>query len=344
MTLLVGFLVAGTAASLMQVVLLGRLADRIVLTARETLIRRFFRAKLEQVQRFRTGELVTRVTSDTVLLREAATSSLVGLVNGLVSLIGTIALMAFLDWPLLATTLIALAIVGALFAVFVPPGAPVLALRGVTARYRGSEGLAIDGLTLEIPRSGHVALVGPSGAGKTTVLSLLLRFIEPTAGRLELDGAPFAELSIDDVRSRIAYVEQDAPIALGTIRENVLFRVDTAALELGARYSGAHDPGARGLDDEAWQALAAVLLDEATAQLDGVTEAAIQRAIAGAASVGAVVTIAHRLSTVLDADQIFVLEAGRLRASGTHDELLGRDELYREFVAALRIGAAISAG
>ncbi|GAA1318691.1 ABC transporter ATP-binding protein [Leucobacter albus] len=119
-TLLVGFLVVGTAASLMQVVLLGRLAERIVFTARETLIRRFFRAKLEQVQRFRTGELVTRVTSDTVLLREAATSSLVGLVNGLVSLIGTIALMAFLDWPLLATTLIALAVVGALFAVFVP--------------------------------------------------------------------------------------------------------------------------------------------------------------------------------------------------------------------------------
>ncbi|QZY53348.1 ATP-binding cassette domain-containing protein [Leucobacter tenebrionis] len=81
-----------------------------------------------------------------------------------------------------------------------------------------------------------------------------------------------------------------------------------------------------------------LLLDEATAQLDGSTEAAIQRVIADAARSGAVVTIAHRLSTVLDADRIVVLDRGRVRDSGSHGELLERDELYREFIAALRIG------
>lgn len=541
--LLLGLLVVGTVASLLQVAMLGKVAERIVFTARETLIQRFFRAKLEQIQAFRTGELVTRVTSDTVLLREAATTSLVGLVNGTVALAGTVVLMAVLDWALLGTTLVAIGVVGALFAVFIPQvgradrrtqaaigdiggtletgvralrtvkasraedreigrvvararaaerhsvrsvwysalswsiadggmqlaiiavlglgagrvaggtlavstlvafllyafnivtpiselasaiatlqsglaaawriretehltledtharphvspatpapqDAPVLALRGVTAHYRDAEEAAVADLTLEIPRTGHVALVGPSGAGKTTVFSLLLRFIQPASGQLELHGTPFAELSIDDVRSRIAYVEQDAPIVPGTFRENVLFRItdDDASGEQDAPRTGrgvASLSGKTRNDAEAWQALAAVLLedkvraleggldaavtdtnlsggerqrlavaralvrspdvlllDEATAQLDGVTEAAIQRAIGAAARVGAVVTIAHRLSTVLEADRIFLLDGGRLRASGTHEELLEHDGLYREFVAALRIGAS----
>lgn len=461
---------------------------------------------------------MTRVTSDTVLLREATTNSIVQLINGLVSLIGTIVLMAILDWPLLLTTLLALLVVGVFFGLLVPqigkadkraqdaigelgatleggvralrtvkssraegreidrvnakakesarysirsvwysalawtiagggmqlaiivilglgagrvslgelavstlvafllyafnivdpitslagavstlqtglaaaariretehleledtttrPGgapsvsarenAPVLALRGVTAGYADAEHPALNDITLEIPRTGHVALVGPSGAGKTTVFSLLLRFINPTAGRLELDGIPYEQMSIDDVRSRIAYVEQETPIIPGTVRDNVLFR---------APYESS--------DAEAWEALAAVrladkimslpggldanvaetnlsggerqrlavaralvrkpdilLLDEATAQLDGTTEAAIQRVISDASHRGAVVTIAHRLSTVLDAHQILVLEHGRIRDAGTHHELLNRDSLYQEFVSALRI-------
>jgi len=84
-----------------------------------------------------------------------------------------------------------------------------------------------------------------------------------------------------------------------------------------------------------------LLLDEATAQLDGTTEAAIQQVIADASRDGAVVTIAHRLSTVLDADQIVVLEHGRIRDAGTHADLLARDELYREFIAALRIHTSL---
>ncbi|KUF06942.1 ABC transporter permease [Leucobacter sp. G161] len=538
--LLIGLLLIGTVAGFAQSVLLGKLAERIVFDARHSLIRRFFMAKLEQVQRFKTGELVTRVTSDTVLLREAATSSIVQLVNGTVSLIGTIALMAYLDWPLLLTTLLALVIVGVMFGVLVPyigraqrraqdaigklggtleggvralrtvkssraeareigrvvakadeaakhsvravwfaaaswslagagmqlaiivilgigagrvalgtlavstlvafllyafnivdpitalagafatlqtglaaaariretehleledtasrpnvahphvvrAGAPVLALRGVSATYEGAAQSALHDVTLDIPRTGHIALVGPSGAGKTTVLSLLLRFIQPSNGHLELDGVPYTELSIDDVRSRIAYVEQETPIIPGTVRENVLFRTGTAPSSRDARAgnSGGDAVSAGAGDQEAWAALAAVLLDdkvrslpegldtevadtnlsggerqrlavaralvrrpdvllldEVTAQLDGVTEAAIHRVISDASRTGAVVTIAHRLSTVLEADRIILLERGSVRDSGTHDELLARDGLYKEFITALRIGAA----
>lgn len=118
--LLVGLLVVGTLAGITQSVLLGRLAEHVVLDARRALIQRFFRAKLEQIQRFRSGELVTRVTSDTVLLREAATSSIVDLINGAVSLVGTIVLMAILDVPLLFTTLAALLVIGVLLGILLP--------------------------------------------------------------------------------------------------------------------------------------------------------------------------------------------------------------------------------
>ncbi|WP_454300222.1 ABC transporter transmembrane domain-containing protein [Salana multivorans] len=117
---LVVLLVIGTIAGLAQAVLLGRLAEHVVLDARRALVQRFFRAKLEQIQRFRSGELVTRVTSDTVLLREAATSSIVNLVNGAVSLVGTIVLMAVLDVSLLLTTLAALLVIGLLLGILVP--------------------------------------------------------------------------------------------------------------------------------------------------------------------------------------------------------------------------------
>ena len=118
--ILLGLLALAIVAGFTQAAILGRVAEGIVLDARISLINRFFRAKLEQIQNFTSGELVTRVTSDTVLLREATTSSFLNLVNGTVSLVGTIVLMAVLDVPLLLSTLSALIIIGVFLGALMP--------------------------------------------------------------------------------------------------------------------------------------------------------------------------------------------------------------------------------
>ena len=243
------------------------------------------------------------------------------------------------------------------------PGTPVLELRDVTASYHDEAAAAVTGISLTIPRTGHTALVGPSGAGKTTLLSMALRFLAPESGTLLLDGVPYDRLTYAQVRSRFAYVEQETPVVPGTIRDNLLISrpdaPEAALWEVLRTVQLADDVAAMpdGLDTSLVsssvsggqrqriamaRALLAdadvLLLDEATSQLDGITEAAIHQAILAASSRGAVVTVAHRLSTVLDADTIVVMEAGRIRATGTHAELLAGDDLYRELVAALRIG------
>ncbi|MFC8191987.1 ABC transporter ATP-binding protein [Cellulomonas sp. NPDC057328] len=544
---LVTLFLVGSVVGYVQWVVMGTLAERIVLDARESLVRRYLRATVAAITGRPTGELVTRVTSDTVLLREAASSSLISLVNGTVALVGTLVLMGVLDLVLLGTTMAAIVVVGVIMGALLPgigvaekasqealgrlggtlegslramrtvkssraearqaaailgaareardhsvravrttalawtvawggiqlaiivilglgawrvaqgelpvsslvafllyafnivgpiteltqsltqlqsgvaaaarisevqamdvepdgpvglapedaradragaaahgavvgavdgavPGAaaldgaarrtdvPVLELRDVTAAYGPDREPAVRDLSLVVPRRGHTALVGPSGAGKTTVFSLLLRFLEPQAGEILLDGRSYATWSHADVRGRFAYVEQETPVVPGTIRDNLLFSNPAATEEelrralTAVRLDGAFDDLPDGLDTRLSEtsvsggqrqriALAramvcrpdVLLLDEATAQVDGLTEAAVHDVIRAMATTGAVVTVAHRLSTVVDADTILVLEDGRVRAQGTHAQLLATDALYQDLVEALRI-------
>lgn len=532
-TLLV-LMVVGAVVGHRQWVILGAVGERVVLEARESMVRRFFGATVPGVTARPPGELVSRAVSDTVLLHGSTSGAFVGLVNGVVMLVGTLVMMAVLDLVLLATTVASVIVVVALFALLMPAiaraeeraqehvgrlggrlegalravrtvkaagaeqrqadriaedarsaadhglratrlqatvwviawtgielaiilvlgigawrvdagslevsgliafllyafglmgpvtelsqhlselqsgvaaakriravdelateeesagaaaggdgrrgpgrggggddggddGGAVLELRGVTAGYGQGREPAVRGIDLAVPRRGHMAIVGPSGAGKTTLLSLVLRFLEPQEGEVALDGRPYRELSHSAIRSRLAYVEQDTPVVPGTIRDNLLFSRPDAGEEelrrvlrdvrLTEKVAGLDD----GLDTELSStavsggerqriALArallrepdVLLLDEATAQLDALTEAAVHECIRTRARHGAVVTIAHRLSTVIDADTIAVMESGRIRARGTHGELLAGDVLYRDLVEALRIATAAS--
>ncbi|MGW0651374.1 ABC transporter ATP-binding protein [Streptomyces umbrinus] len=542
-------LVVGAVLYRVQWVLLGTLGERVVLDARESMVRRYFRATIPAVTARPPGELVSRAVSDTVLLREAASSSVIGLINGVVMLVGTLVLMGFLDLVLLGTTVAAVLVVIVLFALLMPgiakaqeraqehvgrvggtlegtlrairtvkasgaedrqaeriaadarasaeygiravrleatvwtiawtgiqlavililgvgawrvgegqlevssliafllyafglmepitelsenltslqsgiaaaeriravdeldaetdgqppvtdtgaepsgprrtngpapdvnrpvpdtrgpvpgangpvldPSGPVLELKGVTASYGPGRAPAVRGVDLVVPARGHTAIVGPSGAGKTTVFSLLLRFLEPQEGALLLDGVPFHRHSHAAIRSRLAYVEQDTPVVPGTIRDNLLIsRPEAGEEELrqvlaDVRLTEKVESLDEGLDTELSTAAVSggerqrialarallrkpdvLLLDEATAQLDALTESAVHHCVRRRAREHAVVTIAHRLSTVIDADTIVVMDAGGVRARGTHDELLATDSLYRDLVEALRI-------
>ncbi|GAA0995099.1 ABC transporter ATP-binding protein [Nocardiopsis tropica] len=523
-SLLLGLFALGIGFGLWHWILLGTVAEKVVLDARTSLVRRYFRAALIPMSRRPSGELVTRATSDTVLLREAASSSIISLVNGGVLLVGTLVMMGVLDLVLLAVTFTAVLVVTILFLTLMPaiakaqekaqnslglmggvldgalravrtvkvsraedrlggqileharqaahhgvrsvrreavawtiayggiqisiiailgvgalrvtsgamevssliafllyaftlmnpvmelsqsvttlqsgvaaarrireveaiplepssdgPDVPLadpdgagdalLELRGVTARYAPGAEAALDRVDLSIPRRGHTAIVGPSGAGKTTVFSLLLRFLEPVEGELALAGTPYPSLTPRQVRGHFAYVEQDTPVIPGTVRENLLFSRPDASEEDVRRVldevglADKVDALEEGLDTQLDAtsfsggqrqriALArallcspdVLLLDEATSQVDAITEAAITESLRRHADRKAVVTIAHRLSTVIHADSIVLMEDGRVRSRGTHRELLDRDPLYRELVAALHISEAGDGG
>ncbi|MBO9704266.1 MAG: ABC transporter ATP-binding protein, partial [Arthrobacter sp.] len=505
LVLLICLLILGAAVTCWQAIVLGTIAEDVVFETRRGMVQRYLRARLLPLVQRPAGELVTRVTSDSVLLREAVSTSIVGLVNGSILLVGTVVMMFILDLTLALATLVAIALVAVVFAVLMPsiadsqdraqdslgrlggslsttlraiktvkattaersqetllvshaansrrhglravrleaavwsvgwsgiqaatifvlcfgamrvasgelqlstliafllyvmgllgpvtelgqnltslqagvaaagrirevqslpvesdsvtaPGgwrsdaAPAVALDDVHVRYHPDGPAVLQGVSLSIPPKGHTAIVGPSGAGKTTVFSLILRFIDAEKGRISLQGAPYEALSKTEVRQTIGYVEQDVPTLPGTLRENLTFgstspsaaditdvlrevRLEefVSALPDGldsALNSETVSGGQRqriGIARAMLSKPKVLLLDEATAQVDGISEAAIGRMIDRQAKNGAVVTIAHRLSTVVGADRIFLMDAGRVVGAGTHQELLESSDLY----------------
>lgn len=506
---LTALVLAGACLSAYGSFLMSRTGEGVILRARDQLVGRIMRLKVPAVDRLTPGDLQSRVTSDTTLLRTVLSSGLVESFNSVLMLLGTIALMAYMDLTLLGVTLVVVVGIGAVTSLLMPriqraqlkaqesvgamgaaldrvlqafrtvkasgaeeretaavaaaarhahdrgvtvakwssvtevtmtmsiqlaflavlgvggarvasgsleissliafllylfylmgpigglvegwtglqsglaavrrideveslPGEPAQESSGLTKRNGGPLGVtfqdvtfgygderapAHQGVTFDVPTGGMVALVGPSGAGKSTVFSLLERFYDHEAGTITVGGRDIRDWPLAELRGSLAYVEQDAPVLAGTLRENLLFAapdadekelasavtrtrldalverlpegLDTAVGHRGVTLSGGERQRiaiARAL----LRHPRLLLLDEVTSQLDAVNEQALRDVILELAERTTVLVIAHRLSTVRHADRIVVLEEGRVRTAGTHEELIAGDELYRE--------------
>ncbi|NEC18010.1 ABC transporter transmembrane domain-containing protein [Streptomyces parvus] len=512
LVVLTALVLAGACLSAYGSFLMSRTGEGVVLRARDQLVGRIMRLKVPAVDRLTPGDLQSRVTSDTTLLRTVLSSGLVESFNSVLMLLGTIALMAYMDLTLLGVTLVVVVGIGAVTSLLMPriqraqlkaqesvgamgaaldrvlqafrtvkasgaeeretaavaaaarhahdrgvsvakwasvtevtmtmsiqlaflavlgvggarvasgsleissliafllylfylmgpigglvegwtglqsglaavrrideveslPGEPAektgglkqkgdgdggplgVTFQDVTFGYGDERAPAHQGVTFDVPAGGMVALVGPSGAGKSTVFSLLERFYDHEAGTITVGGRDIRDWPLAELRGSLAYVEQDAPVLAGTLRENLLFAApDAEEKELTAavartRLDALVERLPEGLDTAVGHrgvtlsggerqriAIARallrhprlLLLDEVTSQLDAVNEQALRDVILELAEQTTVLVIAHRLSTVRHADRIVVLEEGRVRTAGTHEELIAGDELYRE--------------
>jgi len=215
----------------------------------------------------------------------------------------------------------------------------------------------LEKVSFKIPRGSRVALVGPSGSGKSTTFSLIERFYEPTSGQILMDGQAVTTLSRSALRSQIGYVEQDAPVLAGSLRANLMIGSPEAtddeltAVLAQVNLTEVLERDKRGLDAEVGEngimlsggerqrlaiarallsAPPILLLDESTSSLDGLNEQRMRDAIDAVAKNRTLLVIAHRLSTVVDSDQIIVLEHGKVIGVGTHSELVASTPLYKK--------------
>jgi ATP-binding cassette subfamily B protein len=236
-------------------------------------------------------------------------------------------------------------------------------------RYEGAMHEALAGVDLEIAPGETIALVGETGAGKSTIVKLVARFYDATGGRVLIDGTPITHLDLTAYRQQLGYVPQEAFLFSGTIRDNIAYgraAATDAEVEEAARAVGAHDfiaslPGGylhavsergRSLSSGQRQLIALararlvdpriLLLDEATSNLDLATEARVQRAMGLVAEGRTTLLIAHRLQTARTADRIVVVDDGKIVAQGTHVELLADPASpYARMWAAFSMEAAV---
>jgi ATP-binding cassette subfamily B protein len=228
---------------------------------------------------------------------------------------------------------------------------------GEIAALRPTRDRVLDTVSFTVPLGSKTAIVGPSGAGKSSILSLMERFYDPQSGSISVFGTPVVDLERGQLRGYFGYVEQDAPVLAGTIRDNLLIGAPGANEEQlrevleSVNLTDILERDARGLDAEVGeagillsggerqrlaiarallQAPPILLMDESTSSLDGPNEVLMKHAIDRVAKDRTVIVIAHRLATVVDSDHIIVVNHGKVDAVGTHDELLLSSGLYKD--------------
>lgn len=250
-------------------------------------------------------------------------------------------------------------------------GGPWIVFRDVTLIYPGRNQRALNQINLEIPAGQITALVGPSGAGKSSMIRLLMGFRQPTAGTIEIEGRPLGGMGLKSWRKKVAFIGQAPHFFAGTVRDNLLLAKPEAtqreieralqaaqALDFIGEFPGGLDrelsEGGASLSGGQRQRLAIaraylkdaplLVLDEPSSQLDPVTEEGFIRSLHRLCQGRTALIVAHRLNTILEADQIILLNEGQVLARGSHEELYAEEPLYRQMVGPLNRRGLRAAG